>query len=106
MNVHVLLHSPASFLCTAKLLDICCGVQADIFTPSELAAFRLHVQKRILAEETKLGRPITWRTADPHNKQDEQGPEPPFAVIASNHTDLAVGRWVCLSTTMLLASGY
>lgn len=72
-------------------------MQADIFTPAELAAFRLHVQKRVTAEEDSLGRPIMWRPAEAHQDEDvddddEQCCQPPFAVIASSHTDLAVGR--------------
>ncbi len=75
-------------------------MQADIFTPSELTAFRLHVQKRITEEEEKLGRTIMWRPNEsPQGDEEPKAEEdhgrcsqPPFAVIASNNTDLAVGR--------------
>jgi len=75
-------------------------VQADIFTLSELTAFRLHVQKRITEEEEKLGKSIMWRPNEaPQDEEDSKKEEdhgrcsqPPFAVIASNNTDLAVGR--------------
>ncbi|DBA76352.1 TPA: hypothetical protein ACH3X1_010063 [Trebouxia sp. C0004] len=75
--------------------------KADIFTPSELTAFRLHVQKRIIEEEEKLGKKIMWRPNEaPRGEEecitrDDHGrcSQPPFAVIASNNTDLAVGRF-------------
>ena len=75
-------------------------MQADIFTPSELTAFRLHVEKRITEEEEKLGTKIMWRPNEPPQGEEEprvgedhvRCSQPPFAVIASNNTDLAVGR--------------
>lgn len=76
-------------------------MQADIFTPSELSAFRLHVQKRITEEEDRLGKTIMWRPEAPQGEEEggteeeeeaERCSQPPFAVIASSHTDLAVGR--------------
>ncbi|KAL0043126.1 hypothetical protein WJX79_009877 [Trebouxia sp. C0005] len=75
--------------------------KADIFTPSELTAFRLHVEKRITEEEEKLGRKIMWRpNKSPQGDEEPKLGEghgrcsqPPFAVIASNNTDLAVGRF-------------
>ena len=75
-------------------------VQADIFMPSELTAFRLHVEKRITEEEEKLGNKIMWRPNEPPQGEEESKvgedhgrcSQPPFAVIASNNTDLAVGR--------------
>ena len=75
-------------------------MQADTFTPSELTAFRLHVQKHITEEEEKLGRAIMWRPNEAPQGENElkigedhgRCSQPPFAVIASNNTDLAVGR--------------
>ncbi|KAL0048569.1 hypothetical protein WJX82_006030 [Trebouxia sp. C0006] len=75
--------------------------KADIFTPSELTAFRLHVQKRITEEEEKLGKNIMWRANEDSQGEGELNigedhgrcSQPPFAVIASNNTDLAVGRF-------------
>lgn len=70
-------------------------VQADIFTPSELSAFRAHVRHRLAEEEEDLGRPIMWRAAESKDQDegaDEGCRQPPFAVIASNNSDLAVGR--------------
>ena len=71
-----------------------------MFTPSELAAYRQRVQQRVAQEEEKLGRLIMWRPTQSHRGEEEEDEDheplrlPPFAVIASNHTDLAVGRLV------------
>lgn len=72
----------------------CDCTQADIFTPSELSAFRLHVRQRLAEEEERLGRAVMWRAAESEVEEEEdQGcRQPPFAVIASSHSDLAVGR--------------
>ena len=48
-------------------------------------------------EEEQLGRPIIWRPATEAapadtEEEEERCLQPPFAVIASSHTDLAVGR--------------
>ncbi|KAL3141918.1 hypothetical protein ABBQ32_004572 [Trebouxia sp. C0010 RCD-2024] len=70
--------------------------KADIFTPSELSAFRAHVRHRLAEEEEDLGRPIMWRAAESKDQDegaDEGCRQPPFAVIASNNSDLAVGRF-------------
>ena len=73
-----------------------CPEQADIFESPELAAFRLLIQKRLAEEEAKLGRPIIWRpvhaTTPADAEEEEQRLQPPYAVIASRHADLAVGK--------------
>lgn len=68
-------------------------MQADTFMPSELAAFRQHVQQQLADEAEKLNRPIMW-TPPPLEEDEQAGGHagPPFAVIASSRTDLSVGR--------------
>lgn len=80
--------------------------------PSELAAFRQHVQQCLADESGKLNRPIMWTPSKEDDEEAEGRAEaraearaegraegrtegsagPPFAVIASRRTDLSVGR--------------
>ncbi|KAK9824081.1 hypothetical protein WJX72_007600 [[Myrmecia] bisecta] len=68
--------------------------KADSMLAGELAAFRSHVHETLQQASAKLGRPIMYPFSEKALK--EAGAPvgaPPFAVIASSHMDLSVGRF-------------
>ena len=68
-------------------------LQADTYSPDEIARYRIAVMRTLHQARTEPGKPIAWQVSP--ESTEAIGKEMPFAAITGTGADSAVHRYYC-----------